>query len=247
MSPIPRADSRTVPPPVSTTSTTGTTSTTSTSKPASGTGFSGASTYTAPSKGAPKKNAVDEALAQKETQQRVGNYFNEANAEYTLPDGSQTHALPAFRMNWKDDGGAAQERLTSAIKPTDAAMKTAIHMVAYGRGSPEQVRQVTQALVDKGGVAAVKAKWNRLGEAEFKKTFPTTPWPVSDSNAVKLLQGEMGVGIDCAGFVQQSFLAVHSKTRKEVGFDSVGNENLASLSGNKHFAKVSPKDAQPGD
>jgi hypothetical protein len=56
-----------------------------------------------------------------------------------------------------------------------------------------------------------------------------------------------GIGLDCAGFVQQDFLASRGVARQATGLDrAIGNENLADLR-HKGFAKVSPSDARPGD
>jgi len=204
----------------------------------------GTNTVNAASMAAPAKTA--------DVKNKIDTYFDRSNIEYTLPDGSKVRALPSFRMNSRDQAGGDsgtffEGQLTRVLKPKDPAFKRAIHMVAYGRGTPEQIKQVTQALIDKGGVAAVKKMWERKGETEFRAAFPNTAWPLSDADAVKLLQSSMGAGIDCAGYVQQEFLAVHGGSRADYGFQSIGEENLSSLKGNSHFKKVTPTDAKAGD
>jgi hypothetical protein len=62
-----------------------------------------------------------------------------------------------------------------------------------------------------------------------------------------MMQWDHGVGIDCAGYVQQAFMAVHKGNRASFGFREFGNEDLMSLKGNKHFNKVNPQDVKPGD
>jgi hypothetical protein len=183
---------------------------------------------------------------------KIDGYFDKANAEYKLPDGKTVRTPPNFRMNHHDkvngDSGLFMEgQLNKVLKPQDPASKKAIHMVAYGRGTPEQIRQVTQALIDKGGIAVVKKIWQDKGEKEFKDTFPNTTWPITDADAVKLLQFSMGVGIDCAGYAQQEFLQVHGGSREDYGFQSIGDESLSGLKGNNHFKQVGAADAQPGD
>jgi hypothetical protein len=185
--------------------------------------------------------------AQPTMQQKVAAYYDKSASEYTLPDGTKTRSVAAFRMNWKDDSQKYQEGLEKTLQPKTDTMKRAIHMAAYGRASPEQVQMVTQAFVDKGAVQAEKNKWKDLGEAEFRKTYPNTPWPITDATAVKLFQGEAHIGVDCAGYVQQAFLSVHGGTRADYGFQSLGDEDLTNLKNNKHFKQVTPGDAKPGD
>jgi hypothetical protein len=192
-------------------------------------------------------DATDPDANRAEMKNRIDNYFDHSNTEYTLPDGSKVRTLPHFRMNSGNDGATYQELLTKVIKPKDAAMKQAIHMVAFGRGTPAQIKMVTQALIDKGGVALEKKTWQDKGQTEFEATYPNTPWPLTDADAVKLLQRELGVGVDCAGYVQQEFLSVHGGSRADYGFQSIGNEDLSGLKTNKHFRQVGATNAEVGD
>lgn len=188
------------------------------------------------------------------TQAKIDGYFERANHEYTLRDGSTVKSRPQFQMNHLWDGGktssseAVKAELVQTLGAKDAKTKQAIHLVAYGRGTPEQVQQLTQKLIDKGYLEKTKAAYTALGKADFEKRFPNTPFPPSDAAAVKLMQFDHGIGIDCAGYVQQEFLAVHGGSRKDWGFqERIGSENLMSLGKNKHFSRVSPSAAQPGD
>ena len=107
----------------------------------------------------------------------------------------------------------------------------AIHGVAYGRATPEQVKMVTESLIRSG---------------EFEEAQKKHPG-LSDSETIRMMQWDHGVGIDCAGYVQQAFLAVHGGSRADYGFRTFENEDLMSLKGNKHFAQVKPQDVRPGD
>jgi hypothetical protein len=83
-------------------------------------------------------------------QKRIDGYLAKSENEYSLPDGSKLKTRPSFRMNSPDkvhgDTGQFFEDLPKKVlKPADAATKRAIHMVAYGRGTPDQIRQITQA------------------------------------------------------------------------------------------------------
>jgi hypothetical protein len=182
---------------------------------------------------------------------KMDDYFARSNNEYTMPDGSKVRTQPHFQMNVKYNTGDTSKRfedkLNQVLQPKDPSFKRAIHMVVYGRGTPEQIQQVTQALIHKGGVAAVKKVWEEKGEAEFKAKYPNTSWPLTDADAVKLMQWSMGVGVDCAGYAQQEFLSVHGGSRADYGFQGIGDESLTGLKGNRHFRQVGPGAAEPGD
>jgi hypothetical protein len=194
---------------------------------------------------APASKATD-------VKKKMDEYFDHSNNEYTLPDGSKVRTQPQFRMNFADrqtgDTGRHQEdELNRLLQPKDPSLKRAIHMVAYGRATPEQIQRVTQGLIDQGALTTVKKVWEEKGEAEFKAKYPNTAWPLSDADAVKLLQWSMGVGVDCAGYAQQEFLAVHGGSRADYGLQGIGDESLTGLKGNPHFKQVGPAAADPGD
>jgi hypothetical protein len=81
--------------------------------------------------------------------------------------------------------------------------------VASGRGTPEDIARVTQALIDRG------------------KLPPGDPSQVGAR--VRTMMCNYGVGLDCAGYVQQAFLASRGVSRSEMGLRSVLRENLTGL------------------
>lgn len=187
------------------------------------------------------KNPVD-GLKSIVMQGRVDAYYESFNATYTV-NGKSVQATPHFRISagfsgqpGRTSGDKVQDDLNAMISKRDrkdynAAMKQAIHGVAYGRATAGQIKMVTEALI-------------KSGQFEVsKKMHPG----LSDSETIRMMQWDNGVGIDCAGYVQQAFMGVHGGGRDSFGFKPFGEENLISLKGNPHFSQVKAEDVKPGD
>ncbi|MCI0415901.1 hypothetical protein L0222_24255 [bacterium] len=110
-------------------------------------------------------------------------------------------------------------------------LRTAIGAVAYGRATADQIKMVTDGLLKSGQFKVAKAMHPGLSDAE----------------TIRMMQWDHGVGIDCAGYVQQAFMKVHGGGRGTFGFKTFGNEDLSSLKGNPNFTQVKPVDIKPGD
>ena len=181
-------------------------------------------------------------------QGRVDGYFQSFNATYEV-NGKKVQATPHFRMT---NGASGQENRTTFSevradlqkviqnhdkgKPKNQQlwgpkMHEAIRYVAGGKGTSEQIKMVTDALIKSGEFDKAKAKYPGL----------------SDSELIRKMQWDHGVGIDCAGYVSQAFVGVHGGTPGKYGLQEVNNENLMYLKGNKHFGQVKPQDIKPGD
>jgi hypothetical protein len=129
-----------------------------------------------------------------------------------------------------------------------AAFDNAVGKSAFGRGTPEQIQLVTQALINKGKLEEVRKKYDAMPAAEFNAFHGGVSRPISDENAIKLLQWDYGVGVDCAGYAQQAFLDAHGGGRGKFGLRDIGNEDLYSLQGNGAFQRsLTPINARPGD
>ena len=182
------------------------------------------------------------------TQGKIDAYFQSFNSTYEV-NGKKVQAAPHFRMT---NGASGQPNRTEFSqvrsdlqktiqshdkgKPKDQQlwspkMYDAIKYVAGGKGSAEQVQMVTDALIKSG---------------EFEKTKAKHPG-LSDSDTIRMMQWEHGVGIDCAGYVSQAFVGVHGGTPGKYGLQQVNNENLMYLKGNKNFAQVKPQEVRAGD
>jgi hypothetical protein len=182
-------------------------------------------------------------------QGRVDGYMQSFNQEYTLPDGSKAHATPHFRMtngasgpSGREGFGEVRADLQKLIQNHDkglpkdqqlwsSKMHEAIKMVAGGKGTSEQVKMVTEALIKSG---------------EFEKAKKAHPG-LSDSETIRMMQWDHGVGIDCAGYVSQAFVGVHGGNNAKYGLQETNNENLMYLKNNKHFTQVKPEQIKPGD
>jgi hypothetical protein len=139
---------------------------------------------------------------------------------------------PAYR----DSRWAAQERIVRAKEPElkDAAHAAGlsdddVRRLHEGRATPEQVARVTQAIIDAG---------------HLPRRSPEAP---NLEMRIRKMMHDHGVGLDCAGYTQQAYLASRGLARGATGLDpNIEKENLANLSG-KGFARVSLADARAGD
>ncbi|MFN0104218.1 MAG: trypsin-like serine peptidase [Bryobacteraceae bacterium] len=203
---------------------------------------------TAPVPPAPQPETEDEepafemlvpAVSQADLRTRIDEYFNLANASYTLPSGTAVSARPQFRYA-KAGGIAAAIQRVSGILGTafEKSHPKAIYMAAYGRAKPSDIAAITQALIDAGEFPAVQTAHPTLGNEQL----------------VRALQRDFKMGIDCAGYVQLAFIHAYtgsdadpSGVRRRLGLhEKRGWEKLANLS-SAHFTKVKLVDAQTGD
>jgi hypothetical protein len=179
-------------------------------------------------------------------------FFDAANAAYSVPsaDGGKTtvHAAPQFRMvggfNYhtreiKTAEGKKQTvcvdgpPLVKALAPVTPALTAAVNRVITGRGTPEDVRLVTQTLIDRG----------KLGPLE----------PGHEAEAIQAMQWKYGIGMDCAGYVQRAFFAARGRTgtpaeRAALGLcENAVNEGFSGLPTNPKFKSVPVAEARAGD
>jgi cell wall-associated NlpC family hydrolase len=101
-----------------------------------------------------------------------------------------------------------------------------VERVQAGRGAPEQIKRLTQQLIDDGHLAPGK--------------------PDELATRIRSMMTRFGVGIDCAGYVQQAFAASRGSTLTQAGFKPIGIENLADLP-HQGFKKVTDREVQAGD
>ena len=183
-------------------------------------------------------------------QGRVDAFFKGFYGKYTV-GGVEVNVAPFFRMtNGVGYGSeAAKTKMFNLLGWGKPAFNLAVSNCAYGRCSAAELQMVTQALIDKGKLAEVRAKYDAMPDADFRSKHGSVSRPLSDENAIKLMQFDYGIGIDCAGYVQQAFLDVHGGSRQAWGFDPrIGWEDLSDLKGNPAFDRTtSPVNALPGD
>jgi hypothetical protein len=153
-------------------------------------------------------------------------------------DGRSVPASPQFRMSQ-----VAPDQSTRGFKPKypmsvlrDKVKDAHIPDSTFGamlaaRPTVQQLVRLNQALVD----------------ALMKEGPPA--YDLHTPEGVRAMGWDYGVGIDCAGYVQQAFMASRNETRREVlGLkSSMGDENLAGLSGRPQFRKIDIRRARTGD
>lgn len=193
-------------------------------------------------------------VTQAELRTRIDEYLRLAEAEYTIPAhtppggtpvaATTTRARPQFRYARRDSvpvKAAAIDRLDRLVgRSLGAVHRTAnaTGNAVYGRAKPSEIAAITQALIDKGELEAVRSD------------HPTA----SDDFLVRALQQKLKVGIDCAGYVQLAFIFAYTgkdddpwNVRVDLGLEaSRGNEALRHLRP-AHFTAVSILDARTGD
>jgi hypothetical protein len=196
------------------------------------------------------QTALAGALSALQVQGRVDAFFNGAFGKYTV-GGVEVKVAPFFRMTngVGKNTEAAKAAMFKLLGWRTPAFNMAVSNCAYGRCSAAELQMVTQALIDKGKLDEVRAKYNAMSDADFRASHGSASRPLSDENAIKLLQFDHGIGMDCAGYVQQAFLDVHGGTRQNWGFDPrMGWEDLSDLKGNPAFDRTTtPVNAVPGD
>lgn len=178
-------------------------------------------------------------VSQADLRTRIDEYFELANATYLLQDDSEVSARPQFRYT---KAGGAEEAKTKASgilgKRFEKDHPRAIHNAAYGRAKPSEIQAITQGLIDKGELEAVRKEKPKLANEQL----------------VRALQRKFKMGIDCAGYVQLAFIYAYMGTdndsprlRRKLGLHEMrGSEKLADLS-SRHFKTVKVVDAQTGD
>jgi hypothetical protein len=187
-------------------------------------------------------------------QSRVDDYFARSATKYKV-NGREVSVFPFFRLGWAKPADAMHipssvkdAQVRAALGPKAAALGRAVHNAVWGRPTPAELGRVTQALIDAGKLDELRRKYDAMSPAEFQRAHGRISLPLSDQHAIQLLQWEYGLGVDCAGYVQQAFLDVHGGTRAKYEFESIGNEPLRSLQGNPAFDRATtPVDARPGD
>jgi hypothetical protein len=107
-----------------------------------------------------------------------------------------------------------------------AHLESALGQIRCGRGTPEQIRALTQALLDEGH-------------------FPSDDGPLAVR--VRQMMFAYGIGIDCAGHVQQAYLTASGLDRRQAHFGSLGTEDLSNL-GSRGYRRIGDlADVRPGD
>lgn len=167
-----------------------------------------------------------ESAREKQVQAKLDTLRDQYSGPYTVA-GKQVPARPMFRMN----GGMNEKKLTkhdAELTAVCARVGVDKWSVTHGCASPEQLRKVTQALVD--------------------KYLLDTNDPAKD---IRELQWEFGLGIDCACFTYRALEAVTGKAGARLGLKGLGAEGFRGMDSDPEkrgkFTKVEPKAVRAGD
>jgi hypothetical protein len=155
-------------------------------------------------------------------QQRMDAFKESATPTFHTPQGDATVAIP-FHMN--TGGNPYQQELTDLGAKVGLSPRQA-NLVANGRGTPQEIQRMTQALID------------------ARKLPPGSPSDLT--NRIRTMMCNYGVGLDCAGYVQQAFLASRGISRSQTGLAEVDKEDLTGLAG-KGFKRVPQSQIREGD
>lgn len=127
---------------------------------------------------------------------------------------------------------AAKELTPQALRDLQSASRRAhvesdLPLIRAGRGTPEQISALTQALIDEGRLP----------------TDTRAPPMV----AVRQMMSSYRIGIDCAGYVQQAYLRAIGVDRGRAHFRAIESEDLSNL-GARGYRRIDDlSDASPGD
>ncbi|GMV17333.1 MAG: hypothetical protein AMXMBFR56_55570 [Polyangiaceae bacterium] len=152
-------------------------------------------------------------------QKRMDLFFSAANAAYRV-DGHDVRVTPAFRM--QGGYGPTSERAAAALKkalPRELIRELGprLDVIANGKGTPEEIQRVTQALIDRGHLAAISGGSSR--------------------DRVRQLMFDFGIGLDCSGFAYQAHAAARGAPRK-LGLQ----EGIPAPNKSKDLRKAGPGD-----
>jgi hypothetical protein len=149
---------------------------------------------------------------------------------YHTPEGDVAVAAPFGMAGYYVDQRPVVEtnaRASATAERRAGLSPRVVNDIQNARGGPDDIRRVTQALIDTGRLSA-------------NSTQPL-------SQRVRQMMFDHGVGIDCAGYVERAYLYASGMTRTTAGFAALANEDLGHLRA-LGFTRV-PNVAQlrPGD
>lgn len=173
-------------------------------------------------------------------QSKLDAFLERATPCFLVDGESVTVPLP-FRMTvdptklsandeWhRREGTVSQNQKELQAAAASVGLGDADHLELFrsGRATPEDVQKVTQALIDRGRLRSDGA--------------------LTAASRIRNMMFDHGLGIDCAGYVQQDFLASRGLRREQTRLNpEIANEDLRRLD-REGFDRVPIEAAQPGD
>jgi hypothetical protein len=177
---------------------------------------------------APEVVLTDKPASDVAIQRRLDAFREAVTPTYRTPQGDVTVPMP-FRTAWnaaiaREDGAAPgilvrQQSRVDANRPAvmQAAASvgigpSAVLLVQQGRGSPQDVRRLTQALIDRG----------RLPDTVVSNDEPPR-LSVDLSSRVRAMMADHGLGLDGPGYTRQAMPAPAGSVRVAAGSMKVGD------------------------
>jgi hypothetical protein len=145
----------------------------------------------------------------------------EGEARVTVPFGEATSNYPGFKVV-----EPAASRHVREVLPAVGLTEGQAARIRAGRGTPAEIRLLTQGLIDAGYLSR-----DRSQPIEMR---------------IRQLMFDHRITADCAGYVQQAYLYAAKTTRAAVGFKDALDEDLSMLAP-PAFRRVGPDLLRPGD
>lgn len=164
-----------------------------------------------------------------QTRQRLDAFRMSLTGWYRTPSGSVAAVTPflmspAYAPQRAFLRNRTKQTEVQAIAARAGLSGDALVRVHCGRGTPEEIHRLTQALID---AAPRDEKWG--------------PYEV------RQLMFDNAIGVDCAGYAQQAYLHATGRTAAQAGFKRLLDENLSGLSGRGYARVGAIAHARPGD
>jgi hypothetical protein len=172
--------------------------------------------------------------AERDAQVQAGldDYRASLNPAYRAPERPASPGTP-FQMSRPYDAQrpAIQANQAAVAKAAVRAHLTPadLGLVLSGRGSPASIHALTQALIDDGRMP------------------PDPDGSVLPESRIRTMMFDCGIGIDCAGYVQQAYLRAVGVSASAAGWRARMNEDLSNLAA-RGFTRIGDVTrVRPGD
>lgn len=163
-------------------------------------------------------------------QQRLDAFRDRFSGPYDVA-GAKVTAQPMFRMN---SPGAFNAQSMEAHAPeltricAKAGIADAAGPARFGRGTPQQLVKVTQALIDAGKLPSADETHQSLADR------------------IRGMQWEWGIGVDCAGYTQQAAAAAHGDAGGAFKANLMG-DIFSGMMKDKRFSSIQIANIRAGD
>lgn len=165
-------------------------------------------------------------------QTRLDAFLAAATPTYHTPEGDVSVAAP-FRIRrgftvHEADVVQPNQSVLHAVAKSIGMTEGEITVIQAGRATPAQIRRLTQGLVDSG-----------------KLPLPGKDTPAPLAGRLRQMMFDFGIGLDCAGYVRQAFVASHPDV-SGVSLRAPVNESLSGLAA-RGFFRLPLSQARTGD